>query len=377
MPMEQKKYNCWFTLVELIITITILAILATLSVVWYRWYVSEAKNASMVQDMKQIEMWLYTLLESNKILPEPENSLVISVGSGNIVWYQWFFGTSAMRVISLSKNSFLSADGNNYTYLINKKKTSFQLLGFQSPSPLSYASDTTYAQDYDFSQAIFQTAGNDMWILAINSGAQINKPLHYLYDTATFTGIDLLAYTGEIMAIKSPSNIVYNSGSLMQNAIGKLSWLAQDYDGNISLVMTNCWKWAPSIDYGKSSWIWLWSTISGKFFDACTFKKQWFYLPEWTQLLLPSCPVGWLNSSDSVTSGWQGMIWCQSWVSCQHCVVPFWWTDLTGIEYISPSCSLSSIYSTWYEIQSWNPFLSFKHLNTNPTAYSKAVVCKK
>jgi prepilin-type N-terminal cleavage/methylation domain-containing protein len=47
----------WFTLVELIIVITILGILATIAFISFQWYTKDARDWVRISDIKSIYSW--------------------------------------------------------------------------------------------------------------------------------------------------------------------------------------------------------------------------------------------------------------------------------------------------------------------------------
>ncbi len=76
-----------FTLVELIVVITILAILGTIWFVSYTWFMSTARDSNRLTQLE----WIHNWLESYKTrwkLPLPDDSVTI-YASWTIIWYQW------------------------------------------------------------------------------------------------------------------------------------------------------------------------------------------------------------------------------------------------------------------------------------------------
>lgn len=84
-----------FTLVELIVVITILAVLWTISFVSLQWYASEARDSKRVSDLNSIRSILeYDFLKKG-YYDLPENGLNITYSTwwqSNSVWQQWYFG---------------------------------------------------------------------------------------------------------------------------------------------------------------------------------------------------------------------------------------------------------------------------------------------
>ena len=78
-----------FTLVELIVVITILAILWTIAFISLQWYAKDARDSTGLADLKSIEKALeFQLLKGSKI-PKPDNFVEITA-SWTILSYQWY-----------------------------------------------------------------------------------------------------------------------------------------------------------------------------------------------------------------------------------------------------------------------------------------------
>jgi len=123
-----KKTNKAFTLVELIVTITILAILWTLAFNSYAWYSIDVKNTKKISDLNKIsniitientrsstshlafvEEW-----DKNKI-----NLTYISVGWKQAINDVYDAGTLKYRTLWIKKENFLDPDLNEYRIWIS------------------------------------------------------------------------------------------------------------------------------------------------------------------------------------------------------------------------------------------------------------------
>lgn len=64
----------WFTLIELIIVITVLTILATLWFISFWDYTWQSRDSKRVSDLLTIEKWIILSSIENLEYPEPENT---------------------------------------------------------------------------------------------------------------------------------------------------------------------------------------------------------------------------------------------------------------------------------------------------------------
>lgn len=117
-----------FTLVELIVVITILAILWTISFIAFQWYTGYARNAVRTSDLKNIEKVIELLYVSAWIYPSPSDSVDITY-SWATLWKQWTFWQSSL-VQAWSKLSKLPKDSltwNEYSYSVTDNGREYQL----------------------------------------------------------------------------------------------------------------------------------------------------------------------------------------------------------------------------------------------------------
>jgi len=94
--MLTNKQKLGFTLVELIVVITILAILGTIAFVSLQWYSKSARDSARISDMSRIK----TSLELFKIewwkYPDPSDATVITYNEVE-AWTQWIFWQTTFR----------------------------------------------------------------------------------------------------------------------------------------------------------------------------------------------------------------------------------------------------------------------------------------
>lgn len=76
-----KKIKNAFTLVELIIVITIVSILSALLWISFEWYVSSARDSVRMSDIKTAFWWLSIYKIKTWNYPNPDNSIQIKAGN--------------------------------------------------------------------------------------------------------------------------------------------------------------------------------------------------------------------------------------------------------------------------------------------------------
>lgn len=118
-----------FTLVELIVVITILAILWTIGFLSFNGYTRDARNSTRISDLKIIEKWLDLNIVSFWFVPLPDSATAITY-SGGIAWTQWVFWTNARaeikRISDIPVDPLFSTP---YAYSVVENRRYYQLAG--------------------------------------------------------------------------------------------------------------------------------------------------------------------------------------------------------------------------------------------------------
>ncbi len=130
-----------FTLVELIVVITILAILWTIWFVSYTWFMSTARDSNRLTQLEWIHNWLETYKTKWKLLI-PDDSVTI-YASWTIIWYQWNAWETVLNKIWYQKWWKDPLDDKYYTYYTDKKQQNIELLWFLENDP-GASKETTF-----------------------------------------------------------------------------------------------------------------------------------------------------------------------------------------------------------------------------------------
>ncbi len=142
-----------FTLVELIVVVTIIAVLWTIGTIAYTNGASDMRDAVRITQITELHNWL-TSYSLNKILPDPAEKLDI-LADGKIIWYQWDLWKNLINTINFSGDALDTKTWDFFTVLMNKSKNKFQILSYlenqlKSQTQLSLL-DTTHANtQFDF-----------------------------------------------------------------------------------------------------------------------------------------------------------------------------------------------------------------------------------
>lgn len=148
--MFSTKKNA-FTLVELIVVITILAILWTIAFISLQWYSREARNSSRISDIASIRK-VFELYQLKKwTYPDTTNWLNI-VYSWWVVWTQWIFWDDTFKdVWKIDQIPLDPLTNMPYTYSLTSTKKQYQLAWIIEEQSLSqnYYLNDTFAEDED------------------------------------------------------------------------------------------------------------------------------------------------------------------------------------------------------------------------------------
>ncbi len=243
-----------FTLVELIVVITILAILWTIWFISLQWYSSASRDSKRITDLWQVRTWIQLYQAKEWVVPEPdETKTIVWSWTTNLV-IQWYAWTWTLRNIKVNTDAKDPLEDNYYTYSTNWAKTKFQLLALLENNNTAYNNilPTTYA-NYETREPY--VIWDKLWILLDST---TNTPVQELWET----DIDLNTNTTEYKAIFSKSDIQTLSWTpLYQEIVTKSNneWVeenivyssckeildnwASTWDGTYTIDPENDWVW--------------------------------------------------------------------------------------------------------------------------------------
>ena len=93
------RFQKGFTLVELIVVITILAILWTIAFLSLQWYAANARDSKRISDIWNIKKSLELFTLQTEKYPLPDNGETVTY-SWEIVWTQWTIWDNVVEQLS-------------------------------------------------------------------------------------------------------------------------------------------------------------------------------------------------------------------------------------------------------------------------------------
>ncbi len=116
-----------FTLVELIIVITVLLILSTVVFYSVTWFIKEARDVSRFENLKRIDFWIELFVTEKWFYPEPDNAKEITFSWGQL-WKQGVFWDNLLLTVwNLSGKPVDLVSLNDFAYSLANDKKQYEL----------------------------------------------------------------------------------------------------------------------------------------------------------------------------------------------------------------------------------------------------------
>jgi prepilin-type N-terminal cleavage/methylation domain-containing protein len=214
----QKSYHKAFTLVELIVVITIVWILSTVWFVSYSGYLSGARDSNRMSQLTKISDSLQ-VYAATKSLPLPDNYVEIQA-LGSTIAYQWEVGVDVLETIDYTNWGQDPKDDSYYTYYLTKDRKSLQLMALmeeQSSVVSNGIISSSYAADY--SDRFPKVYWRKLWTL---TQVDTNTPIQQLstYQSVPF---DVVSETSTFIAHISDTEKLEGTGATLQASNSKAS----------------------------------------------------------------------------------------------------------------------------------------------------------
>lgn len=294
--MNQQQIK-WFTLVELVVVVTILWILATIGFVVYSGYIAGVRDANRSAALTAIADGLHLYSSKNR-LPYPDDNIEIHA-SGTTVGYQWYVGLNVLQTIQYTKWWKDPKTKDFFSYYLTQDKKKFQLLAFlEDIDSLDVSASLfhTYAASNSINK-IPKVFWNQIGILL----DQDNVPVHTLANITASGKLDIvntndsykayltdtfyISWTGSELALLEWLSWAWgieNSCKKLLETSPKFKWKDWYYYINLKWPvkvycdMTDKWggwtryvdiKWNYSFDEAKECWWWHYSSASIECFN--------------------------------------------------------------------------------------------------------------
>jgi len=181
-----------FTLVELIVVITILAILWTIAFISLQWYSKDTRNSVRLSDLSNINKMLWIKMVTAGKVPVPDNYVEITASwvTLNYQGEAWGNVLPALWVSNWWKDP---KDETYYTYSTNTNLTKYQLLWFMEGDAIASVLTETFAVS-DLSERAVKVYWDDVWILL---DSVTNIPLTETVDVVNTTTNYKITFTDE------------------------------------------------------------------------------------------------------------------------------------------------------------------------------------
>lgn len=128
---QKKKKWRWFTLVELIVVITIIAILGTIAFISLQNYTKNSRDSQRIADINSIEKSLWAYMAEKWSYPDPDLGTNITY-SGWLAWTQWtVWDTMITNLKNINKKPTDPLTFNEYTYSVTSYKNEYQIWAIQ------------------------------------------------------------------------------------------------------------------------------------------------------------------------------------------------------------------------------------------------------
>lgn len=211
------KSKTAFTLVELIVVISILAILGTISFLSYGNFSIDARESKRISNLGKIENQLDIFKTEFSRYPEPDNSIDI-YASGSLVGKQGEAGESFLRAVRIGWSISDPLDGNPFTYYSLADGSAMQIMWLmEKQETISYFPiSQSYAANIESNNRYPKLLGQKIGILTDENYIPLNK-------ISGITDIDIVNTNDTYIAHYSDKNFITGTWSTLRNSTPRTS----------------------------------------------------------------------------------------------------------------------------------------------------------
>lgn len=211
-----RRLKSAFTLVELIVVITIVWVLSAIWFVSYTTYLSSARDTNRTVQLSDLHNGLRLYSVENR-LPIPNNSVDISA-SGSLYAYQWNLSEDIIDTIWYQWG-WIDPEYETYpVYMLSINKKDFQLMNFLEEDPVLAQKiiPASYANISDYSLLYPKTIGQPLGII-LNANTQ--EPIHEEVNTSQAGVFDVVLSGSIVKAYYSDTKFLDSSMDNMLSLI--------------------------------------------------------------------------------------------------------------------------------------------------------------
>ncbi len=223
-----------FTLVELIVVITIIGILSTVWFVSYSNYLTWARDSNRYSQLTKLSDSLQ-VYATNKSLPLPDDYIEITASwASNVIAYQWYVWSDVLETIDYTNGGRDPKDDSYYTYYLTKDRKSLQLMALMEEAGSvagipNLQMNKTFAVDY--SDRFPKVYGRKLWVL---TEADTNTPVQEVNSILSGSGYLDIVNTNDNFAVIYDNNITISwTGSTLIKLLSNIENSLYLYDKSL------------------------------------------------------------------------------------------------------------------------------------------------
>jgi prepilin-type N-terminal cleavage/methylation domain-containing protein len=373
-----------FTLVELIVVITILAILWTIAFISLQWYSKDARDSIRISDTSNMKTSLELFhLDSGKY-PLPDANEIVDYGTETL-WYQWDFWSSVISSLSRSMSEVPTdpLTDKKYIFSVANNKNEFEILSLLEWDSLvlnninqanAATLEVTPKIDWTYNRVFIKTASfivpvpsiinTEVWTATmtldssnissqvVNSWENIPEQWNVISNTWALIWLALSVYTWSIA--------IDDSNTVKEAVIQKIK---DTYTGSV-LANSDIYNYILSTNWTE----WLVKLANSIILNDDTTEVIITYNPYENCIWINSPAIWDINIISS------SIYWVWTWNECNEvdiivCSWPWTWYTISACNVWTSIASTN--YDNWYwELFQWwnNEWIRSAAMNTTPVS---------
>ena len=245
-----------FTLVELIVVITILAILWTIAFISVQSYSANARDSVRIANLTNMDKWLAIIQAKDWTLPLPEWSVTTITSSWSHILTQWEFTQSmAEKILKMSWDITDPVDSSHPIYTTSSDKKYYQVALFLEAENLAYNNPASMVRMHSHhTDTILQNTNAADWKTFISRWSKLGvimtdteTPVNQTTDSTPVTTLELnittthIAYLDESTKIESSWTDLSTAVAVAVSKAWSLVWSCKD--------ILDRWMWTTDWEY--------------------------------------------------------------------------------------------------------------------------------